>query len=308
VYSQVLERGTRPSGGWQGIGQFVAGDPRSGYYNDLRGLALSCEWARAEAADAVAGIERDMATSPVRVLQVGLGAWQLTGGDPRWSEVVGLVADSVSRSMDDRGRLAYRRPMPHTYNLPAPWFSAMAQGQAGSLLVRAALTLGRPELLARAREAMASLQEPPLLVHTSEGPVLQEYPTTPPAHVLNGWIFALWGLYDVMTSSTERQPWAEEAFHDGVDTLSRRLALYETAHGWSRYDLYPHRLTNVASPFYHHLHVAQLRAMASLVPGEPAFAQTAERWARALDSRLALGLGLTRKVAFRIVVPRWRAI
>ena len=35
---------------------------------------------------------------------------------------------------------------------------------------------------------------------------------------------------------------------------------YWTGNGWSRYDLYPHPLTNVASPFYHRLHIEQLRA------------------------------------------------
>jgi heparosan-N-sulfate-glucuronate 5-epimerase len=216
--------------------------------------------------------------------------------------------------MDAQGRLAYRMPMPHTYRISPPWFSAMAQGQAASLLVRVAKTLQRPDLLTRALDATRPLLKAPLVTQTDDGPVLQEYPTTPPAHVLNGWIYGLWGLYDVATSFAADPPvepgheaavrTAESAFHDGVETLARRLPLYDTAHGWSRYDLYPHPLTNVASPFYHRLHVAQLEVMAALVPGEPAFARAAERWARPLHNPVTFASGLARKVAFRLVVPR----
>ncbi len=204
------------------------------------------------------------------------------------------------------GRLAYSKPMPHTYDLPAPWFSAMAQGQAASLLVRAATVLERPDLLARGLDATRSLTQPPLVAQAEEGPVLQEYPTSPPAHVLNGWIFGLWGLYDVSASMSAEA--ADKAFHDGAVALARRLPRYDVLDGWSRYDLYPHRLTHVASPFYHRLHVAQLRVMAALVPGEPAFAGTAERWARGLEDRGTLAVALARKIAFRLAKPRRAAI
>ena len=101
--------------------------------------------------------------------------------------------------MDERGLLAYRFPMPHTFALEPPWHSALAQGEAVSFLLRAAQVLERPELVELAERAAESLLDPgsALVATTSEGPVLQEYPTDPPAHVLNGWLFALWGLYDL---------------------------------------------------------------------------------------------------------------
>ena len=320
VYSQVLRADPRQSRGVrltrkpQGVGPFVVGDPNRGYYSDLTEVALSCEWARAP----VAELERRMAANPVSVLQLGLGAWQLTGSDHSFGQVAESALESVVNSMDARGRVACHRPMPHTYRLSPPWLSAMAQGQAASLLVRMAGTLERPHLRNRALDATGSLIEPPLVAQTEEGPVLQEYPTTPPAHVLNGWIFGLWGLYDVVRSFAVEPPAeaeaqaalraAEKAFQDGVQALARRLPLYEAAHGWSRYDLYPHRLTNVASPFYHRLHLAQLEVMAALVPGELAFPRTAVRWARPLHNPLSFTAAVARKVAFRLVVPRRAAI
>jgi hypothetical protein len=47
---------------------------------------------------------------------------------------------------------------------------------------------------------------------------------------------------------------------------------------WSRYSLYPHRLPDLAKPFYHRLHVHQLEVTARLV-GEAELAETARRWA-----------------------------
>jgi len=143
-----------------------------------------------------------------------------------------------------------------------------------------------------------------LVAMTAEGAVLQEYPSDPPAHVLNGWIWALWGLYD-LGAYGEGDAHASAAFERGVDTLVARLPLYETGKGWSRYDLFPHPLTNVASPFYHRLHIEQLRALAQLAPRRE-LNEFADRWEAGLDSSLARATAVARKVGFRLVRPRRR--
>ena len=51
------------------------------------------------------------------------------------------------------------------------------------------------------------------------------------------------------------------------------LDRYDTGY-WSRYDLFPHAVTNVASPAYHRLHIEQLKAMA-LLTDRPEFASAA---------------------------------
>jgi hypothetical protein len=184
----------------------------------------------------------------------------------------------------------------------------MAQGQAASLLIRAADALERPELAELAARAVAPLWsgEPPLVAATAEGPVLQEYPTDPPAHVLNGWIFALWGLYDVgAVDGLSLATGAQAAFAAGAHALARRLELYEAGNGWSRYDLYPHTLVHVASHFYHRLHVAQLQAMDALAP-DAVFAETAARWERAASHPVAVATAVARKACFRVLRPRWR--
>jgi D-glucuronyl C5-epimerase C-terminus len=270
---------------------FEPGLPSSGYYNDL-----TLEVAAGSPDEAVRRLERltaePHAVNHVSVAQLGIGAWQLG-----WTDVAARVADRLARALDGDGLLRYGFAMPHTYRLAAGWSSATAQGQAASLLVR----VGLPDA---AREAVRPLVEPSaLLVRTEDGPVLQEYPTDPPAHVLNGWIFALWGLYDVARATGDEA--AGSAFEDGVASLAARLPRYELAGRWSRYDLYPHPIAHAASPFYHRLHVEQLRALDELAP-HPVFREFATRWAASSRSYPAVALGVARKVAFRALRPRRR--
>jgi D-glucuronyl C5-epimerase C-terminus len=271
---------------------FEAGEPSSGYYNDLT-VGVGAD----SPDEAVRRLERLTAdprtVNHVSVAQLGLGCWQLG-----WRDAAARVADRIAGALDGDGLLRYGFAMPHTYPLAPGWSSATAQGQAASLFVR----VGLPDA---AREAVSPLVVEPsdLRAWTEHGPVLQEYPTEPPAHVLNGWIFALWGLYDVARGTGDEV--AADAFEDGVAALAARLHRYELAGRWSRYDLYPHPIAHAASPFYHRLHVEQLRALHQLAPA-PAFRDYASRWAASSRSYPSVGLGVARKVAFRLLRPRRR--
>jgi heparosan-N-sulfate-glucuronate 5-epimerase len=289
----------------QEISAFQPGEPQSGYYNDLSVEALRrADPTRLERLPTRA--ERRVA-NPITIAQVGLGAWQLARTDPAWLSVTRACASWLVENQDERGMLAFQFAMPHTFPLAAGWCSAMAQGEAASLLVRAARSFDDDTYLSAAQRAVRSLLDPAdgLVADTEQGPVLQEYPTTPPAHVLNGWIFSLWGLYDVsLAAASSAATDAGTAFDAGIRALAARLHLYETWPGWSRYDLFPHRLTHVASPFYHDLHVAQLEAMAQLCPGLTVLSETAARWRPASANPGATAVAVGRKVVFRLLVPR----
>lgn len=286
---------------------FVPGRPDDGYYNDLRPhLARYVPELRRfdESFATLTGDARQ--ANPVTVIQVGLGAWQAGNDDPRWHRVVDAVATWIVDRLGADGALEYRSALRGTFRLDPPWLSAMAQGEAASFLVRAAATLVRPELLTAAVVAAQPLVDgrSGLVVETPDGPVLEEYPTTPPSHVLNGWIFALWGLYDV-AHSQPGDGTAGKLFVRSTETLAARLPTYEIFGGWSRYDVFPHPLINVASPFYHSLHVAQLIALAQLHPDDRLSA-AARRWAAAAGRPAVYARAVVGKVAFRMVRPRRR--
>lgn len=290
----------------QPIGPFVPGQLLSGYHMDLRPLAGSYGPPAEAGAWLDLLVARRPHVMPVTVLQLGLGAWQrsIDEHDPSrdgWARIARRVGEWATLDMDGHGRFVHHQPMPHTYRIPASWHSAMAQGLGASLLVRTGLER-------EADRAAASLLDPSFgLVFAGEhGPILQEYPAEPRPHVLNGWMWALYGLYDLASAPARLAPDARTAFDDGVAALVASLPAYETVGCWSTYDRYPHPIANVASAFYHRLHVNMLRALSRLAPHEELDA-TADRWERALANPVVRAGAVARKVGFRMVRPRGRA-
>jgi hypothetical protein len=195
-------------------------------------------------------------------------------------------------------------PLPHTYRLDPPWLSAIVQGEAASLFIRLARRTGEERYAQAAAAALWPFAGSPA-VGTVAGDLdgrffPEEYPTTPGSHVLNGALFAIWGFYDVALGLDD--PDARRLLDSAVETLCANLHRYDLGY-WSRYDLYPHRVVNVASRAYHELHTDQLRATARLTR-RPELGIAADRFARYLGSPAANARAFARKVAFRMVVPR----
>ena len=138
------------------------------------------------------------------------------------------------------------------------------------------------------------------LTQLGSGPFPEEYPTDPPSYVLNGSMFAMWGMRDVAVATQDASVAA--LWQDMVATLRDNLHRWDLG-WWSKYDLFPHAARNPASSFYHALHIAQLRAMA-LLTGENAFTIVADRWQAYADSRPKSTRAFASKAKFRIIVPR----
>ena len=176
------------------------------------------------------------------------------------------------------------RVWPFDFDLPfygpqAPWISAMAQGEAVSLLLRGAVIANRNEYESLSLRALIPFQFPVsdhgVIERLEDGsPVFEEYPTHPPSHVLNGHIFALWGLYDYALYFNDKNIMA--LTQKGVNTLKDHWHRWDTGY-WTRYDLHPtHRL---ASPMYHELHIRQFKVLADLF-GHTVLNDVALRWSR----------------------------
>jgi heparosan-N-sulfate-glucuronate 5-epimerase len=279
-----------------------AGEVR-GYYIDLRVKAGEPSWPPASLAPETEPLWVDVA-------QWGLGAYEryLAREGEQWLAAAVAVGEELLRRQErggarDGGWL-HARPFPHTFRLHPNWLSGMAQGEGASLLVRLRLATGEEGFAEAARRALG-----PLSVPTSEGgvqalldgsPLPEEYPTEPPSFVLNGAIFALWGLYDVGVALGHRE--SMQAFEEGVDALAKNLHRWDTGY-WSRYDLAPHPVVNVASSFYHSLHVNQLEALNRIAP-RPELEEGRARFEAYAQSRANRWRAFGRKAVFRMVVPR----
>jgi heparosan-N-sulfate-glucuronate 5-epimerase len=269
-----------------------------GYYIDMSVKAGSPVW------------PGDAQWIHVAATQWGLGCFEryLAGDGEVWlAAATERAGELVARQHPDgplAGGFVHTDTFPHTFSLRPPWLSAMAQGEAASLLVRIFNETGDERYAEAARRALL-----PLSVDAVAGGVRamldglsvpEEYPTQPPSFVLHGAIFALWGLYDVGAALDDAS--ASDAFEEALDTLAENLHRWDLGY-WSRYDLFPHAVLNVASSFYHDLHINQLHAMHRLAPSDQ-LVEMAERWQRYAASPSCRRRAFARQALFRLVVPR----
>jgi hypothetical protein len=157
----------------------------------------------------------------------------------------------------------------------------MAQGELISLYLRLHQALGRPTLLETARKAYRFMHVP-----VEEGGVrrrddqgnlwLEEYPSKEPSLVLNGFIYALFGLYDLYR--VERDPEVKAEIDACLGTLVTRLRDFDSGY-WSNYDLQKREL--VRYYYQKNVHVPQMAVLEALT-GDPVFGFYRKRWQRQL--------------------------
>lgn len=274
-----------------------------GYYVDLRVKATVPTWPTPD-------LPSPDRTLKVAIAQWGLGAFEhwLVTGEEQWLAAARSACEFFVTTQEREGPLAGGWPhiqsFPHSFELPAGWLSGMAQGEVASLLVRVHGETGEDALAEAALAGLGPLRvsssEGGVLTTLEEGPFFEEYPTDPPSMVLNGGIFAIWGVRDVAVALGDAD--AAQLFESAVDALAAGIDRWDLGY-WSRYDLYPHKRVNVASSAYHELHIDQLAALNAIAP-RPALAEAEARWRGYRESRLKGVRAFAGKVAFRLVVPR----
>jgi len=163
------------------------------------------------------------------------------------------------------------------YGPQPPWISGMAQGEAVSLLLRAYLIHKNELYLQTARQAIKVFQykvtDFGVVEYLEDGLVVfQEYPAVPAPHVLNGHVFALFGVYDYGVFFND--PAMINLADKGAQTLLQHWEKWDAGF-WTRYDLY--KVKRLTSPMYHELHVRQMRVLANLFD-ENKFTIIANRW------------------------------
>jgi len=165
----------------------------------------------------------------------------------------------------------------------APRVSALTQGMVMSALARAYLMTGEEPFAVAMVEAIGPFerQEAQGGVHArfhGTGDVWYEEHPRPEggSHILNGFVYALWGLRD--TGLIRPQTSAVDLYRAGVESLARHVEAFDLGY-WSSYDCPDGRPARVASLYYHHDHRFMMRIMHEL-EGQPVFLAMAERWDR----------------------------
>jgi heparosan-N-sulfate-glucuronate 5-epimerase len=235
--------------------------------------------------------------TPVITALFALDVWNKAGGltsnDQEGISRFLVLADWFLKHAEEfRGRYGWFYHFNWDCNrvqLSGPWLSAMGNGMGISTLVRAWLVTGREEYLHSCERALEIFEYP-----ISNGGVravdnhgcvwFEEYPVMPELHVLNGFIFSLFGLYDLSRLGNRL---AKLLFLDGVTTLKKHIEEYDLGY-WSSYDLCPNLESNqrkemlrtcraLATGHYHAIHVQQLYTMYHLTDIE-LFKKVHLRW------------------------------
>jgi heparosan-N-sulfate-glucuronate 5-epimerase len=203
---------------------------------------------------------------PTTISQYALAHWNayLATHDQKHREAFMVQARWLviheSHLADDMG--GWPIPFPCLdYHAPGPWLSALTQGNAISALVRAYSLTGEEVFLQTAHRAVRTFKLDIRNggVSTSianDGVFFEEVAAYPAAHILNGYIFSLFGLYDyaALTDDTHIHALIQRS----LVTLHTLLDEYDTGY-WSRYDLLQREL---APRFYHDQHSVLLEALA----------------------------------------------
>lgn len=245
--------------------------------------------------------------NPIAIAQYGLGNYNLfsnTKDESRRRKYV-AASDWLRDNLEQNGHglwvWMHKFDWEYRDTLKAPWYSGLAQGQGISLLLRAHHATKEPSYLDAANRAfesfVRSVDDGGVMYADERGDAwIEEYLVTPPTHILNGFFWAAWGVYDFGLVTAD--PRAQPLFTRVARTLLRNIDRYDLGF-WSLYEQSGTLLKMIASPFYHQLHIVQLRIMQRMT-GEAKFGEVAARWEAYTRSRVKRVTALCYKSAFKL--------
>lgn len=246
--------------------------------------------------------------NPIAIAQYGLGNYNhyRESNDPQRRLRFLKVADWLVRNLvpNAGGVSVWEHNFDWEYRTPlkAGWYSCLSQGQGISLLVRAHRETGQEVYLKAAHDAFLSFT-----LSMDEGGVqdvdaggfiwFEETVVKPPTHILNGFMWAAWGLYDLWIHDAHDE--AGRLWTESVRTLEACLPQFDIGY-WSLYDQAGTPVRNAASAFYHALHITQLKVMEQLTARE-SFGDWARRWDGYRQSPLKRRRAWAHKVVFKLL-------
>lgn len=189
------------------------------------------------------------------------------------------------------------------HTLKAPWISCMSQGEAASILVRGYLVSSNKNYLEHAELSLEpfflSIKEGGVASTLSDGSLfLEEYPSKNPPHVLNGFLYALIGLYEFARVSGSVKHF--DLFRTLVESLQQNISIWDIGK-WSLYeDPKISVMENWCTPSYHNLQITQLLWLNEKTPSEY-IGKMISHWIKGSDSLNIRLRALVHKSVFRFV-------
>ncbi len=176
-------------------------------------------------------------------------------------------------------------PFPYGLNEfnPEPdWVSGMYQGQILSCFARAYEISKDEKYLELCRKTWNSFElklgdQYGFKYEDQYGLWFEEAPKLPANHILNGFIFAIWGIRDYYKISGHQE--LKETWNQCVQTILNALKDYDLGY-WSLYDL----SGTINSYYYQSVHVRLMRALFEQT-GHEEFDRYSIKWAHQMQSK-----------------------
>ena len=205
----------------------------------------------------------------IGIFQYGLADYDLylkSGEDTYKKKLLACADWAVENQQKDGGWVTF------VYKNPDHPYSSMAQGEGISMLIRAHIVTGNEQYMSAVRKAKDFMLKP-----ISDGGATDYqcddvylYECTRDPLILNGWIFSLWGLYDYSKYIDDDR--VKVVLNSTLKSLKKKLPEFDIKY-WSKYE----DGKRICSPFYHKLHIAQLRVMYDLF-GDEIYKEYADKW------------------------------
>lgn len=201
------------------------------------------------------------------------------------------------------GRFEHHFPL---VGLSPPWLSCIAQGEGISVLTRAyretGLDLYASQACSAAEPFFVSAEQGGLLDHLPDGrPFLEEYPCTIYSHVLNGCLYAIVGMCDLVDAQLDRNDRVFNLCNDVIAAIEVNIGRWQIRN-WTTYDFADaevSRTLNLSTMTYQTVHWILLDYIGQR-RGRPLLVAAAQRWKNATESLSARLRALAGKVAFRM--------
>lgn len=194
----------------------------------------------------------------------------LQNGDQRYLDLAKKVAAKLNSYAVFRNDVLL---FPYNFDFPlvtrppsekmyAPWYSGMAQGRVLTLFSRLYLATGNTKYLHWAEKTFKSFQITQkqavdwiAYIDQDNYYWIEEYPTTKPMHVLNGFIFGIFGLYDYYLISHD--PECLKILNAAITTIKHYISDFRNPGEMSFYGLKYKR----QKEHYHYVHIYELNML-----------------------------------------------
>jgi hypothetical protein len=221
--------------------------------------------------------------NPTTIAQVAIGCFvnykRYKNSDYRsiyLNQIKWLINHAVEVSPD---LAAYDYPFAWNYGLAPGWHSGLAQGQAISALIRYYYDTGDKGVLPLIRRLknfmLLPVEQGGVSTISPEGGLwIEEFPSTPHSFVLNGFISAVFGLYEYTRLFHDEEE-AQRQLVAAVESIKRSLRYYDNGH-WMFLDRHstPYPQANDDYAFGYGIQARTLWE----VTGDPVFLAASLRW------------------------------